>query len=328
MKKVKNFNENIYAINVLMDGGLGNQIFQYLAGRFVSNELNCDSIKFMHVSSQFPAIKKLIDCSEIQTKSFSKENENYYKNKIKAKSKYLFNQLDQYLQYKFGMPILSNNLILKEEINLSKIKNDLKESINHSRYLASRIQKKFVIILDGFWQDPMQYNDKLDFLSNKFSERLLTYSNQINLSPNSYITIHARRGDYVNNSENSKEYYSNYSLINFIMASLNIIPSELDDLPVILITDDIEWFKKFNINRLSMIKRKISICEGDEIIHWQLMNNARLNIISNSTFSFTSALLNKVNSEQKLRIIMPFWFNTSKSMLSKGWAKVKGAVAI
>ena len=112
------------------------------------------------------------------------------------------------------------------------------------------------------------------------------------------------------------------------MASLNIIPPELDDLPVILITDDIDWFNKFSINRLSIIKRKITICEGDEIIHWRLMNNARLNIISNSTFSFTSALLNKVNSEQKLRIIMPFWFNTSKSMLCKGWAKVKGAVAI
>ena len=58
------------------------------------------------------------------------------------------------------------------------------------------------------------------------------------------------------------------------------------------------------------------------------MNNARLNIISNSTFSFTSALLNKVNSNQKLRIIMPFWYNNEKNMLDKGWAKVKGAVAI
>ena len=112
------------------------------------------------------------------------------------------------------------------------------------------------------------------------------------------------------------------------MASLNIIPPELDDLPVILITDDIDWFKKFNINRLSMIERKIAIFEGDEIIHWKIMNNARLNIISNSTFSFTSAFLNQVNSEQKLRIIMPFWYNKTTSMLDKGWAKVKGAVAI
>ena len=287
MKKVKNFNQNIYAINVLMDGGLGNQIFQYLAGLFVGSELNCESIKFMHVSNNFPALKKLIECDAIQCKSFSKLKENSYQNKVKAKSKYFFNQLDQYLQYKFGMPILSNNLILKEEINLPNIKNDLKESINHSKYLASRIQKKFVITLDGFWQDPTQYKDKLKYLSNKFSERLLTFSNQINLSPNSYITIHARRGDYVNNSDNSKEYFSNFSLINYFMASLNIIPQELDDLPVLLITDDIEWFKKFSINRLSIINRKIIICDGDEIMHWQLMNNARLNIISNSTFSFT-----------------------------------------
>ena len=112
------------------------------------------------------------------------------------------------------------------------------------------------------------------------------------------------------------------------MASLNIIPSELDNCPLLLITDDIEWFQKFSLERLSKIKREITICSGDEIMDWNLINNARLNIISNSTFSFTSALLNKVNSEQKLRIIMPFWYNKSISMLDKGWAKVKGAVAI
>ena len=328
MKEVQNFNQNIYAINVFMDGGLGNQIFQYLAGRFVSNELNCKLIKFLHLKSKFPVIKKLIECNEIQSEIFSVSIDNSYKNKIKSKSKYFFNQLDQFLQYKFGMPILSNNLFLQETRILPRGNNDLKKSINFLKYLALRNKKKFFITVNGFWQDPMQYEDQLDFLSNEFSNKLLPYSNKINIRPNSYITIHARRGDYVKNSENAREYYSNYSLINFIIASLNIIPSELDDLPVLLITDDIEWFQKFNINRLSIIKRKIKICEGDEIIHWNLMNNARLNIISNSTFSFTSALLNKANSNQKLRIIMPFWYNNQKNMLDKGWAKVKGAIAI
>ena len=112
------------------------------------------------------------------------------------------------------------------------------------------------------------------------------------------------------------------------MASLNIIPSELDNFPLLLITDDVEWFQKFSLQRLSFIKREITICNGDEIKHWHLINNARLNIISNSTFSFTAALLNRVNSNEKLRVIMPFWYNNKTSMLEKGWARIEGAIAI
>ena len=95
-----------------------------------------------------------------------------------------------------------------------------------------------------------------------------------------------------------------------------------------MITDDIDGFQKFSLERLSNFKREITICEGDEITHWNLINNARLNIISNSTFSFTAALLNKKNANEKLRIIMPFWYSNKKNMLEKGWAKVQGAVAI
>ena len=328
MKKVKISNQNIYAINVLMDGGLGNQIFQYLAGRFISNQLDCEFIKFSHLSSKFPVIKKLIDCSEIKNMTVQESKKYLYQNKINMKSKHLFNQLDQYLQYKFRMPILSNNLFLKEKIRFPKINNNLNDLINHSESLVYRNQKRFIVTLEGFWQDPIQYIDELEFLTNEFLERLCPINNGIELKPNSYITIHARRGDYVNSIENSKEYYSNYSLINFIMASLNIIPSDLDDFPVLLITDDIEWFKKINLSRLSNFQRKIMICDGDEIMHWNLMNNARLNIISNSTFSFTAALLNQVNANQKLRLIMPFWYNNQVSMIEKGWAKVNGAVAI
>lgn len=328
MREIKNFNQNIISIDVLMYGGLGNQIFQYLAGRFISNELDCDSIKFSYVGSEYPAIKKLINCAEIKNMPGLKLKENSYKkNKIISKSRFIVNKLDQYLQYKFGISLLSNNLILKE-IMSPKINYDLMESINHSKNILIRNKKKFVIKMDGFWQDPMQYKDKLEFLSNEFSARLLPFHNTNTFTANSYITIHARRGDYINNPDNAKEYFSNYSLINFIMASLSIIPSDLDDYPVLLITDDIEWFQKFSLDRLSNFKREINICEGNEISHWNLINNARLNIISNSTFSFTAALLNKKNINEKLRIIMPFWYNNKKNMLEKGWTKVQGAVAI
>ena len=330
MKEFINNNKNINKINVLMDGGLGNQIFQYLAGRFISKELGFDLVEFFHKKKNYPAIKNLIDCSEIKIIPISKYKKNLkIQNKIHFKYRNFFNKLDQYFQYKLRLPILSNNLILKEDINFPNKKYNLKACINHSKYLTSKFNyKRFNITLDGFWQDPIQFKENIEYLTNEFFERLLPYNEENNLKPNSYIVIHARRGDYINNFENCKEYYSNYSFISFIMASLNIIPSELDNFPLLLITDDVEWFQKFSLQRLSFIKREIIICNGDEIKHWHFINNARLNIISNSSFSFTAALLNRVNSNEKLRIIMPFWYNNKTSMLEKGWARIEGAIAI
>ena len=88
MKKFIINNQNIYKINVLMNGGLGNQIFQYLAGRFICKELGFELVEFVHKYKNYPSIKNLIDCSEIKSIPKTKLKKNLkIKNKIKWKYK-------------------------------------------------------------------------------------------------------------------------------------------------------------------------------------------------------------------------------------------------
>ena len=148
------------------------------------------------------------------------------------------------------------------------------------------------------------------------------------LEPGTYISIHARRGDYINNLENAKEYYSTYCFVNYLMSCINLLPSEYDDCPIVLISDDLEWFKNLNLEGISIKKRKIIFLDGNEIDHWIILNNSKLNIISNSTFSLTAALLNNTNLESKLRIIMPFWYSKNITTRDKGWQNIKGSIAL
>jgi hypothetical protein len=57
-----------------------------------------------------------------------------------------------------------------------------------------------------------------------------------------------------------------------------------------------------------------------------MLKNSHLNIISNSTFSFTAAMLNTTNTEQKIRCIMPLWYNRNTTVHQKGWAQIKGSL--
>ena len=148
------------------------------------------------------------------------------------------------------------------------------------------------------------------------------------LKPNSYIAIHFRRGDYINEVQHAIAYCSNFSFIQYLSCALNLLPSEFDDFPVVILSDDINWFKNINISRLSNLKRNFIFVHNDVISDWLLINNARLNIISNSTYSYTAALLNSQNIGQKLRLIMPFWFNQDLTTHAKGWHSLNGSISI
>ena len=146
----------------------------------------------------------------------------------------------------------------------------------------------------------------MNSLSEEFERNLLFEKKNLKFKPSSYITVHARRGDYLNVLSNAKEYASNYSFISFLTSAINILPSEFDDLPIIIVSNDKEWFENIKISGLSNKKRDFLLKSGNEVDDWILMSNARLNIISNSTFSYTASLLNRSNNYSKLRAIMPF----------------------
>ena len=101
------------------------------------------------------------------------------------------------------------------------------------------------------------------------------------------MAIHFRFGDYLTYGNETlggtnivlpEQYYLN--AINHI--------KNISEYKVVVVTDDVDNFGE----RLSIIKDKIIVSES-EIMDFQILLNADLLIISNSTFSWWAAYLNK-----------------------------------
>ena len=333
MEETNITNSCIESVTVFFNGGLGNQIFQYMAGQHLIRNIGIKNIKFINKNNQLKtlSIEKLINIPQVQSSNEFVSKNKYYSffKKISNKSISYFESLDLLTQYKLGKLVFSRTILLKENIPFSKKIHNIGTATLHCKNLANKaINANLSIKLDGFWQDPSPYLIDINSISKSFHMKLRNLNKVSKLEPGTYISIHARRGDYINNLQNAKEYYSTYCFVNYLMSCINLLPSEYDDCPIVLISDDLEWFRNLNLEGISIKKRKIIFLDGNEIDHWIILNNSKLNIISNSTFSLTAALLNNSNLESKLRIIMPFWYSKNITTRDKGWQNIKGSIAL
>ncbi len=129
------------------------------------------------------------------------------------------------------------------------------------------------------------------------------------------VSIHIRRGDYVNNSHHGLcdlEYY---------YKALHHIKSQLNTPHFFIFSDDIEWAKKnIQIGAETFVSNG-DISEAEELM---LMSQCSHNIIANSTFSWWAAYLNK--NPHKIVIAPKQWTNTESSdrleILPKTWVQL------
>ena len=193
---------------------------------------------------------------------------------------------------------------------------DKLKSINH---LNSPIK------ITGYWQNPSCYVDNIKNL-----KLLFKHNNKYlpsNFKSAKYITIHIRRGDYLENKKTYSVYFSRFSEIQFILGALQLIPREFESIPIYLISDDYDWVRQLIPLISKNLNNQIFVLETkDTITTWSILNNSLINIVSNSTFSYTAALLNTNNLDNKLRCIIPKWFNSEESSFEKGWLSPSGFI--
>ena len=149
------------------------------------------------------------------------------------------------------------------------------------------------------------------------------------MMPEKYISIHIRRGDYISNKKLFKDHFSKFSPVAFILLALNLLPQESTNLPIYLISDDKKWANNLLTFLSSRSRlRFFTIDSKNHFEDWAILRHSSINICSNSTFSYTAALLNYENLDQKLRCIIPQWFNIDKSAFEQGWLSPKGFIEI
>ena len=174
------------------------------------------------------------------------------------------------------------------------------------------------LILNGYFQSEKYFLDyknevlELFDINSKIKSRL--QSKYKNVLGKKTCSLHIRRGDYVRLSQ-----FHALQPIDYYQNSVNIIGEEYEYL---IFSDDIEWCK----NNFNFIKNKHFIEGNTNYEDLYLMSICDNNIITNSSFSWWGAWMNK--NETKKVISPKIWFGEKNSHLNTKDIYVKNWIII
>ena len=267
-------------------GGLGNQMFQYAIAKSIAIK---NSDKFQ------------LDISF------------YYKQTLRKYELNLFN--------------IEQNLA-KQESFFSKVKRKL-GFVPKEYYIEKEVavfdkgvfnyQDK--IVLDGYWQNEKYFKDIRDEILKDFtlkqdiSIEAKDYLEQIKDSNS--ISLHVRRGDYVQNSHTNKVH--GICNLDYYKRAIDYINEKVQESMFYIFSDDIAWCKE----NFDFLENKIFIDDTRSALEdLELMKKCKHNIIANSTFSWWGAWLNE--NKGKIVIAPKIWWSTrpNTTIVSEKWIKI------
>lgn len=177
-------------------------------------------------------------------------------------------------------------------------------------------------LYDGYWQCPKYFNDARDEILREY-----TYKNELDerngkiasrmLSDDKSVSIHIRRGDYLNAKK-----YAGICDVEYYRQAVKIMQEKLgENYHVYVFSNDMEWCKR---NILPMLNDKNVMfvdwnIKADSYKDMRLMGLCRINIIAASSFSWWGAYLNQrkdqiviapkkwINWDLEYEVLMPDW---------------------
>ena len=263
----------------MLQGGLGNQMFQYAAGRALAIRNN-NSLKIDLSFLKKGVLGENVDYRKYGLNNFcinediiNEEELNRFIRKSKLYSKLKISWLNKKTGYKFP---------------ISKI-----FSQNGHEYdpLFSKLSGN--TYLSGYWQNTRFFTGAEEIIKHDFKFKYLPGQSNKELLNRmekcESIAVHIRRGDFKNLpvlGTTGLEYY--YKAINYLSERLN-------DLVLFFFSDEMEWvkdkFSAFN-SGISKYYVELNTSSGSEADDLRLMSNCKHNIIGNSTFGWWGAWLN------------------------------------
>lgn len=264
-----------------IQGGLGNQMFQYAIAKSLAlknnDQFKLDDSFFStqtlreYQLNQFNIIEDFASKSEI----YKLRGIEGFRYKIFKKLGFKYSRPSSYVEDK------SSTIYQEEIFNL----------------------RKDDIYLSGFWQNEKYFSSIKksivdDFMpKNKISTTAAKYLEKIKNSNS--ISLHVRRGDYVQCANATHGLCD----INYYIRALNFMEKNIKDRNIFIFSDDIAWCKK----HFALLKDSYFIDETkSEVEDLILMKNCKHNIIANSTFSWWGAWLNQ--NPDKVIITPKYWY--------------------
>lgn len=267
-------------IIVKLQGGLGNQMFEYAFGRAVQIKTNdmllLDTSDFAHDKLRNYSLEHFQLADEVTTTDSSGKYNLKYDQRTNLLLK-LGSRIWPELQYsilsKFGIYIW-----------------------NFAKYKNVEISKCENIYLNGYWQGYDYFSNIMDVIQNDF--QIIDPPQKVNvemlasIQESNSVCVHIRRGDFLLKSNNlyvcSNEYYR---------LGMEHLESKEKDLVYYIFSDDIGDVKKnFDFGNRMVVYVEQRNPDYEEL---RLMYYCKHFIIANSTFSWWAAVLAK-NVEKKV----------------------------
>lgn len=169
------------------------------------------------------------------------------------------------------------------------------------------------VLIDGFFQSEKYFKHNRQSVLDMFIFDFKLDKKYDFLKKNKITSIHVRRGDYVN----FPNHHPTQSL-KYYLEGIEILKRETD--LFVVFSDDINWCKEnFKLDNIFYIENE------KDYIELYLMSICSHNIISNSSFSWWGAWLNKNESK---KVISPLkWFgdaikHNTDDILPEKWIKI------
>lgn len=183
------------------------------------------------------------------------------------------------------------------------------------------------VFLDGYWQSERYFSDAANTVREDF--RFITppdlenarWLDEVASSPS--ISLHLRRGDYL-----KPEVYSAFGMptVEYYTKALEFVASHMTAEPVVYVfSDEPDWARD---NLVMPFEKRVMAHNGAERSHedMRLMSACRHHIIANSSFSWWGAWLNP--SPDKIVVAPQRWFADPKidipDIIPEGWNRVAG----
>lgn len=302
---------NRSAITVFLRGGLGNQMFQYVAGLCLAKKNNAQLfLDTTFLNDRFP--RKEFTYRTLDLDVFQIEPNFTALSKISS-----------------AIPIsgvwLGLDLVLMKTRNMLGIQHVVKENKEY-QFDPSVLSAEGSVLLYGRWQNEQYFIDIADDVQKAFrfrqklSGEAIILAEQINNSNS--VSIHVRRGDYVN-FKNMKKIVGDTDLPYYARAVSYIAERTL--VPHFFIfSDDIAWCRE-NIK----IPFPMTYCDEKtagpkDAFHLELMSFCKYNIITNSTFSWWGAWLNR--NPKKIVVAPTKWYSGNNfevnDIIPQTWVRI------
>ena len=284
-----------------LKGGLGNQLFQYALGRYLSYSKNT-ALELDTASYHVDRLRVYrLDCFEIAASAsdrlpfFSTEGRARHLNRIIQAVKGIFSRPFQ---------------IIRER---------------HFSFDASVFDCSDQAYLDGFWQSEQYFAPIADVirhdlrLKNPLPSALQELAGQIQAT--NAVAVHVRRGDYVSNPTTTA--YHGVCSAQWYGDAAKLMMQKVDKPTFFVFSDDYEWVRE-NIRLDAPTVFIPPSPDGQECNDMHVMSLCQHNIIANSSFSWWGAWLNA--NPNKIVIAPKQWFaagnHNTKDLIPHSWIRL------